>query len=89
VLCEAHQTAFHPRPFAASGSVRPFHSLLTYSFIPLQAVAGLSSAKPESRRPTKTSRIELRASENDSELLDKAAAALGTDRNSLLVGQGA
>jgi uncharacterized protein (DUF1778 family) len=55
----------------------------------LQAVAGLSSAKPESRRPTKTSRIELRASENDSELLDKAAAALGTDRNSLLVGQGA
>jgi len=54
----------------------------------LQAVAALSSAKPEGRRAAKTSRIEHRASENDRNLLDRAAAALGTDRSSFLLAQG-
>lgn len=36
----------------------------------------------------KTSRIELRASEEDRALLDRAAAALGTDRSSFLLNQG-
>ncbi len=36
----------------------------------------------------KTSRIELRASEGDRELLDRAAAAIGTDRSSFLLNQG-
>jgi uncharacterized protein (DUF1778 family) len=38
--------------------------------------------------PAKTSRIELRASEDDRDLLDRAAAALGTDRSSFLLAQG-
>ena len=38
--------------------------------------------------PAKTSRIELRASEDDRNLLDRAAAALGTDRSSFLLAQG-
>jgi uncharacterized protein (DUF1778 family) len=38
--------------------------------------------------PAKTSRIELRASEQDRDLLDRAAAALGTDRSSFLLAQG-
>lgn len=33
----------------------------------------------------KTSRIELRASEDDRNLLDRAAAALGVDRSSFLL----
>jgi uncharacterized protein (DUF1778 family) len=36
----------------------------------------------------KTSRIELRASEEDRDLLDRAAAALGTDRSSFVLAQG-
>ena len=40
------------------------------------------------RQPTKTSRIELRASESDRELLDRAAAAIGTDRSYFLLNQG-
>ena len=36
----------------------------------------------------KTSRIELRATEDDRDLLDRAAAALGTDRSSFLLAQG-
>ena len=35
----------------------------------------------------KTSRIELRASEDDRDLLDRAAAALGVDRSSFLLSQ--
>jgi uncharacterized protein (DUF1778 family) len=38
--------------------------------------------------PAKTSRIELRATEDDRDLLDRAAAALGTDRSSFLLAQG-
>ena len=38
--------------------------------------------------PAKTSRIELRATEDDRDLLDRAAAALGTDRSSFLLSQG-
>ena len=38
--------------------------------------------------PAKTSRIELRATEDDRNLLDRAAAALGTDRSSFLLAQG-
>jgi len=39
-------------------------------------------------RPVKTSRIELRATEDDRVLLDRAATALGTDRISFLLAQG-
>ena len=48
----------------------------------------LTSAKPQGRRPAKTSRIELRATEDDRDLLDRAAAAVGTDRSSFLLSQG-
>ena len=41
----------------------------------------LTSAKPQGHRPAKTSRIERRATEDDRDLLDRAAAALGTDRS--------
>ncbi|MBM5794706.1 MAG: DUF1778 domain-containing protein [Cyanobacteria bacterium M_surface_7_m2_037] len=51
-------------------------------------VPALISAKPQGRRPAKTSRIELRATEHDRDLLDQAAAALGTDRSSFLLAQG-
>jgi uncharacterized protein (DUF1778 family) len=49
---------------------------------------GVTSTKPPGHRPAKTSRIELRATEDDRDLLDRAAAALGTDRSSFLLYQG-
>lgn len=39
-------------------------------------------------RGVKTSRIELRATDDDRDLLDRAATALGTDRSSFLLAQG-
>ena len=51
-------------------------------------VVSLTSAKPQGPRPAKPSRIELRATEDDRDLLDRAAAALGTDRSSFLLAQG-
>jgi uncharacterized protein (DUF1778 family) len=54
----------------------------------LRAVLALTSTKPQGHRLAKTSRIELRASEDDRNLLDRAAAALGTDRSSFLLAQG-
>ena len=48
----------------------------------------LTATKPSGHRPAKTSRIELRATEGDRDLLDRAAAALGTDRSSFLLAQG-
>ncbi len=48
----------------------------------------LTSTTPQGHRQAKTSRIELRATEDDRDLLDRAAAALGTDRSSLLLSQG-
>jgi uncharacterized protein (DUF1778 family) len=48
----------------------------------------VTSTKPQGHRPPKTSRIELRATEDDRDLLDRAAAALGTDRSSFLLSQG-
>jgi len=48
----------------------------------------LSATKPPGHRPAKTSRIELRATEDDRDLLDRAATALGTDRSSFLLAQG-
>jgi uncharacterized protein (DUF1778 family) len=48
----------------------------------------LANTKPQGHRPAKTSRIELRATEGDRDLLDRAAAALGTDRSSFLLAQG-
>ena len=50
-------------------------------------VVALTSTKPQGHRPAK-SRIELRATEDDRVLLDRAAAALGTDRSSFLLSQG-
>ena len=54
----------------------------------MRAVVALTSTKPQGHRPAKTSRIELRATEDDRNLLDQAAAALGTDRSSFLLAQG-
>ena len=51
-------------------------------------VVAFASTKPQGPRPAKTSRIELRATEDDRDLLDRAAAALGTDRSSFLLAQG-
>ena len=48
----------------------------------------MTSTRPQGHRPAKTSRIELRATEDDRDLLDRAAAALGTDRSSFLLSQG-
>lgn len=48
----------------------------------------MTSTKPSGRRPAKTSRIELRATEDDRNLLDRAATVLGTDRSSFLLAQG-
>ena len=48
----------------------------------------MASSKPPGHRPARTSRIELRAPEDDRDLLDRAAAALGTDRSSFLLSQG-
>jgi uncharacterized protein (DUF1778 family) len=48
----------------------------------------VTSTKLQGHRPAKTSRIELRATEDDRDLLDRAAAALGTDRSSFLLAQG-
>ena len=48
----------------------------------------MTSARPHGHRPVKTSRIELRATQDDRDLLDRAAAALGTDRSSFLLSQG-
>ena len=51
-------------------------------------VVALTSTKPQGHRPAKTSRIELRATADDRDRLDRAAAALGTDRSSFLLAQG-
>ena len=51
-------------------------------------VVALTSAKPQGHRPAKTSRIELRDTEDDRDLLDRATTALGTDRSSFLLAQG-
>jgi uncharacterized protein (DUF1778 family) len=48
----------------------------------------LTSTKPQGQRPAKTSRIELRTTEDERDLLDRAATALGTDRSSFLLTQG-
>ncbi|MCX5968346.1 MAG: DUF1778 domain-containing protein [Cyanobacteria bacterium] len=48
----------------------------------------MTSAKPQGHRPAKTSRIELRDTEDDRDLLDRATTALGTDRSSFLLAQG-
>lgn len=51
-------------------------------------VVALTSTKSQGHRQAKTSRIELRATEDDRDLLDRAAEALGTDRSSFLLAQG-
>jgi len=47
----------------------------------------LTSARQQGPPPAKTSRIELRAREDDRDLLDRVAVALGTDRSSFLLAQ--
>jgi len=59
-----------------------------YNVRTVWVVVSLASTKPLGPRPAKTSRIELRATEDDRDLLDRAAAALGTDRSSFLLAQG-
>ena len=43
---------------------------------------------PQNHLPAKRSWIDLRATQDDRDLLDRAAAALGTDRSSFLLAQG-
>ena len=52
------------------------------------SLCSMVSVTPPSSRSLKASRIELRASQEDRDLLDRAAAALGTDRSSFLLSQG-
>ena len=59
-----------------------------YSVRTIWEVVAFTSAKPLGHRPAKTRLIELRATEDDRDLLDRAAAALGTDRSSFLLAQG-
>ena len=47
-----------------------------------------TSANTPGHRPAKTSRIQLRATEDDRNLLYQAATALCTDRSSFLLAQG-
>jgi uncharacterized protein (DUF1778 family) len=64
------------------------HGDAPYSVRTFRVAVALTSTKPQGHRPAKTSRIELRATEDDRDLLDRAAAALGTDRSSFLLAQG-
>ena len=52
------------------------------------SLRSMVSVTPPSSLPLKASRIELRASQEDRDLLDRAAAALGIDRSSFLLSQG-
>ena len=47
----------------------------------------LRAIQSEALRPAITSRIELRSTEANRDLLDRAAAALGIDRSSFLLAQ--
>jgi len=67
---------------------RPLSKWAPYRVRMFWAVVVLASTKPQGHRPAKTSRIELRATEDDRDLLVRAAAALGTDRSSFLLTQG-
>lgn len=53
-----------------------------------RSLAASTSTNPWRHRPARTSRIELRTTEDDRALLDRAAAALCTDRSSFLLAQG-
>lgn len=68
----------------ASTSLKMPYSVRTFRSS-LRSMVGVT---PPSARPLKASRIELRASQDDRDLLDRAAAALGTDRSSFLLSQG-
>ena len=70
------------------GAAAPFSRWVPYNVRTFWAIVVLASTKPQGHRPAKTSRIELRATEDDRDLLDRAAAALGTDRSSFLLAQG-
>ena len=52
------------------------------------SLSSMLSVTPPSSLPLKASRIELRASQEDRDLLDRAAAALGINRSSFLLSQG-
>jgi uncharacterized protein (DUF1778 family) len=75
-------------PFTNQRGLRDLSRLAPYSVRTFRAVVALASTKQHRHRPAKTSRIDLRATEDDRELLDRAAAALGTDRGSFLLAQG-
>ena len=51
------------------------HGNAPYSVRTFRVGVALTRAKPQGHRPGKTSAIELRASEDDRDLLDRAAAA--------------
>ncbi|MFM8258392.1 MAG: DUF1778 domain-containing protein [Vulcanococcus sp.] len=61
---------------------------LAPSLAETSAASPSRGAQSPGRRAAKSSRIELRATEADRDLLDRAAAALGTDRSSFLIAQG-
>jgi len=66
----------------------PLSGRLPYTVRTFWRLVALTSIKLPGHRPAKTSRIELRATEDDRDLLDRAAAVLGTDRSSFLLAQG-
>lgn len=56
---------------AAAGAAAPFSDWAPYGVRAFWVVVALTSAKPQGHRPAKTSRIELRATEDDRDLLDR------------------
>ncbi len=79
-LNQRRTLSVHSGRFVAVISAKPTAS--PSASRPARAQSGKGSG------PAKTSRIELRATEDDRNLLDRAAAALGTDRSSFLLAQG-
>ena len=75
-------------PDAIAWGLRPPFKIVAVQCPYDQGSAVVTSTKLQGHRPAKTSRIELRATEDDRDLLDRAAAALGTDRSSFLLAQG-
>ena len=67
---------------------RPLPSIIAVGVRTSWLVVALTSARQQGPPPAKTSRIELRATEDDRDLLDRVAVALGTDRSSFLLAQG-
>ena len=68
-------------------NIRTFGRYAVVAGITPPAPRGSHRLRGSGSGAAKTSRIELRASEDDRDLLDRAAAALGVDRSSFLLSQ--